>query len=44
MFDFFCIFTTGGVILWSKAFAEAVIRYDILNALIKDIILEEKNS
>ena len=40
MFDFFCIFTTGGVVLWCKAFVE--IRFDLINQLIKDIIVEEK--
>ena len=41
MFDFFCIFTTGGVVLWCKAFVE--IRFDLINQLIKDIIIEEKS-
>jgi len=42
MFEFICIFTNGGVMLWSKTFIESVIRYDILNSFIKDIIIEEK--
>ncbi len=30
--------------LWSKTFIESVIRYDILNSFIKDIIIEEKRA
>ena len=44
MFDFFAIFTTGGVVLWAKVMADAVARYDVLNALIKDVLLEEKTT
>lgn len=40
MFDFVCIFTTGGVVLWFKAFCE--MKLDILNNFIKNILLEEK--
>ena len=40
MFDFVCIFTTGGVVLWSKAFCE--IKLDVLNTFIKNILLVEK--
>ncbi len=42
MFDLICIFTTGGAVLWMKAFCE--IRYDIISAFIKDILIEEKTS
>lgn len=42
MFDFVCIFTTGGVVLWSKAFCD--IRLDIMNIFIKNILLEEKTA
>jgi len=41
MFDFVCIFTTGGVVLWFKAFCE--MRLDLLNLFIKNILLEEKS-
>lgn len=40
MFDYFCIFTTGGVVLWYKAFVE--LRFDLINQMIKDIMIEEK--
>lgn len=42
MFDFVCIFTTGGVILWCKAFCD--LKLDILNIFIKNILLEEKSA
>ena len=43
MIDLFCIFTTGGLILWSKSF----ISFDfssILNDLIKTILMDEKKT
>lgn len=42
MFDYFCIFTTGGVVLWYKAFID--IKFDLINQLIKDIMIEEKTA
>lgn len=42
MFDYFCIFTTSGVVLWYKAFVE--IKFDLINQLIKDIMIEEKTA
>jgi len=42
MFDIVCIFTTGGVVLWCKAFCD--LRLDILNIFIKNILLEEKTA
>jgi len=42
MFDYFCIFTTGGVVLWYKAFVE--MQFDLINQLIKDIMIEEKSA
>jgi len=42
MFDFVCIFTTGGVVLWYKAFGD--LKFPLLNMLIKNILLEEKTS
>lgn len=42
MFDLVCIFTTGGVILFYKAFC--VLKFDILDYLIKKILLQEKTS
>mmetsp|Transcript_25080 Transcript_25080/g.28829 ORF Transcript_25080/g.28829 Transcript_25080/m.28829 type:complete len:333 (+) Transcript_25080:15-1013(+) len=42
MFDYFCIFTTGGVVLWYKAFVE--LKFDLINQLIKDIMIEEKTA
>ena len=43
MLDLFCIFTTGGLILWSKTF----VSFDfssILNDLIKTILMDEKKT
>ena len=42
MFDLVCIFTTGGVILFYKAFC--VLKFDILDCLIKKVLLQEKTS
>lgn len=42
MIDFMCIFTTGGVVLWYKAFCE--MKLDLLNIFIKNILLEEKTA
>jgi len=42
MFDFVCIFTTGGVVLWFKAFCD--MKLDLLNMFIKNILLEEKSA
>jgi len=42
MFDFVCIFTTGGVVLWFKAFCD--MKLDLLNMFIKNILLEEKTA
>ena len=43
MFDYVCIFTTGGVMLWCKAFCEMK-SMDLLNNFIKDILPEEKSA
>lgn len=43
MIDLFCIFTTGGLILWYKTFFES--KFDLLlNNLIKNILLDEKKT
>jgi signal recognition particle receptor subunit alpha len=43
MIDFFCIFTTGGLILWYKTFLN--IKFDsFINNLIKTILLDEKRT
>lgn len=42
MFDFVCIFTTGGVVLWCKAFCD--LKLDILNIFIKNILMDEKTA
>ncbi len=42
MFDFVCIFTTGGVVLWYKTYCE--VKFDILNVFIKDILIQEKSA
>jgi signal recognition particle receptor subunit alpha len=42
MFDYVCIFTTGGVVLWCRAFCE--MKLEPLNSFIKSILLEEKTA
>lgn len=42
MFEFVCIFTTGGIVLWYKAFGD--LKLDLLNIFIKNILLEEKTA
>ena len=43
MIDLFCIFTTGGLILWSKSFVSFDCS-EILNDLIKTILMDEKKT
>lgn len=42
MLDYACIFTTGGVVLWCKAFCETGLKYDMVNMFIKNILLDDK--
>jgi len=42
MLDFFCIFTTGGVVLWYKAFF-GELKFELINVFIRNILLQEKN-
>ena len=44
MFDYVCIFTTGGVLLWSKAFYGANFNIELINILIKSMLLENTSS
>jgi len=41
MFDFVCIFTTGGVLLWSKAFYADCFNLDLVNIFIKSVLLDD---
>ena len=44
MFDYVCIFTTGGILLWSKAFyAEQAMNVDLINVFIKSMLLENSH-
>ena len=43
MIDLFCIFTTGGLILWSKSFVTGDLS-SVLNDLIKTILMDEKKT
>ena len=43
MIDLFCIFTTGGLILFDKSFTE-LSNYEIINDLIKNILMDEKHN
>jgi hypothetical protein len=40
MFDYVCIFTTGGLLLWSKTFNKTSFNIDLLNIFIKSMLLE----
>jgi hypothetical protein len=42
MIDFFCIFSTGGLILWFKQFGN--FNLELLNILIRDILINEKRN
>ena len=42
MFEYVCIFTMGGVVLWCRAFCE--MKLDILNAFIKNILLAQQTA
>lgn len=44
MIDLFCIFTTGGLILWSKSFVTSNDFKSLLNDLIKSILMDEKKT
>lgn len=43
MFDYACIFTTGGVVLWCKTFYDSNLKFELINHLIKDVLLDDKN-
>ena len=40
MLDLICIFSTGGAVLWWKAFCE--VRTEFISQFIKDVLIEEK--
>eukprot|EP00826_Nyctotherus_ovalis_P055864 TRINITY_DN7468_c0_g1_i3.p1 TRINITY_DN7468_c0_g1~~TRINITY_DN7468_c0_g1_i3.p1 ORF type:complete len:152 (+),score=31.29 TRINITY_DN7468_c0_g1_i3:97-552(+) len=42
MFDLICIFTKGGVVVWSKFFYTVSI--ELINVLIKNVLMEEKTA
>ena len=43
MIDYACIFTTGGLVLWSKAIDDNSLKLDnIVNVFIKNVLLENK--
>ena len=42
MIDLFCIFSTGGLILYYKSFTE--LNFEIINDLIKNILMDEKHN
>jgi len=41
MFDFVCIFTTGGVLLWNKAFYADCFNIELINIFIKSVLLDD---
>ena len=44
MIDYACIFTTGGVVLWCKAFCDTQYKLDVVNLFVKDVLLDEKTA
>ena len=42
MIDYACIFTTGGVVLWSNSFCDSTLKFYIINIFIKNILLDDK--
>ena len=42
MFDLICIFTKGGIVVWSKFFCSAGL--DLVNILVKNVLMEEKTA
>ena len=43
MIDYACIFTTGGVVLWCKAFCDGnLFKLAEINTFIKAILLDDK--
>ena len=45
MFEYVCIFTTGGVLLWSKAAGYATnFNIELINIFIKSMLLENTQS
>lgn len=45
MIDYACIFTTGGVVLWCKAFCDSTLdQVDLVNLFIKNVLLDDKVS
>lgn len=43
MIDYACIFTTGGMVLWCKAFCDTSgFKFDIVNMFIKNVMLDDK--
>ena len=44
MFDYVAIFTTGGVLLWSKAFCSTSLNIELINIFIRSMLLENNQS
>ena len=44
MFEYVCIFTTGGVLLWSKAGYSTNFNIELINIFIKSMLLENTQS
>ena len=44
MFEYMCIFTTGGVLLWSKAGYSTNFNIELINIFIKSMLLENTQS
>ena len=40
MFEYMCIFTTGGLLLWSKAFNKTSFNIELLNLFVKSMLIE----
>ena len=42
MIDYACIFTTGGMVLWCKAFCETSYKLDIVNTFMQNVLMNDK--
>ena len=44
MFDYVCIFTTGGLLLWSKALNKTSFNIELFNIFIKSMLIENTHN
>lgn len=42
MIDYACIFTTGGMVLWCKAFCDTSYKLDIVSTFMQNVLVNDK--